>query len=177
MSDDFAAIALARSQADFAAAFPYPFLVGAPLSRPITGPTPTLRGDDVATLTALRDKAAAERASRPTPPGGTPPRTVLAVRKLQSSFPSMITIGRTRNNDVVIADPMVSKFHAYFRIHEGMWLLADAGSANGTKVNDTELPRKGAPSTVRFGDRVSFGDSLLTFMDAASAWTSIRARR
>src|SRR3954466_1649933 len=41
---------------------------------------------------------------------------VLPLRKVQSTFPSMITVGRTENNDLVIPDEQVSKFHAFFRV-------------------------------------------------------------
>ena len=70
---------------------------------------------------------------------------VLPVRKVQSTFPSMITVGRARNNDIVVPDALVSKFHAFFRqLDDGEWGLADAGSANGTKLGEVELAPKGA---------------------------------
>jgi pSer/pThr/pTyr-binding forkhead associated (FHA) protein len=89
----------------------------------------------------------------------------------------MITVGRTRNNDVVLADPMISKFHAYFRLIDGAWHLADAGSVNGTRIGELTLPPKGPPQPIRFGDRISFGERVLTFLDAAGAWSALRQRR
>ncbi|HEX4458891.1 MAG TPA: FHA domain-containing protein [Polyangia bacterium] len=174
MSDDFVTRAAERPQAEFASAFPFPFLVGAAIDRPVTGPTQTLRGDAAATLAALRKQAAVDRLTNPKPPET---RMVLAIRKIQGSFPSMITVGRTKNNDVVIADPLVSKFHAYFRLLGGVWLLADAGSANGTRIGDIELPKRGQPQPIQWGERVTFGDCMLTFLDPAGAWIALRARR
>jgi pSer/pThr/pTyr-binding forkhead associated (FHA) protein len=176
MVDDFVTRAAQRPQADFVIAFPFPFLVGAALGKPVTGPTQTLRGDAASTLAALRKQAAADRLTSPSPkPAET--RLVFAVRKIQGSFPSMITIGRTKNNDVVLADPLVSKFHAYFRQLDGAWLLADAGSINGTRVGEVELPRRGQPQPISWGDRIAFGECVLTFLDPAGAWLAMRARR
>ena len=175
MSDDYAARASAETLVEFVAAFPFPFLVGAALKKPVTGPTQTLRGDASTTLAELRKQAAAERAPAPRAPDQ--PRLILPVRKIQGSFPSMITVGRTKNNDVVIPDPLVSKFHAYFRWLDGAWLLADAGSVNGTRIGEIELPRRGAPQPLSAGDRVAFGDTSLTFYDPAGAWSALRARR
>src|SRR5215813_1822023 len=51
-------------------------------------------------------------------------------KKPGASFPDRITIGRTTNNDVVIADPSVSRLHAYVRRVGEAWVVADAGSKN-----------------------------------------------
>jgi hypothetical protein len=170
MTDDFVARAQERSQAEFAAAYPYPFLVGGVPIKPLTGPTPTLRSDDPETIELLKAPELRQRLAKE-------PRLVLPVRKVQGSFPSMITVGRTRNNDVVLADPLVSKFHAYFRLLDGAWMLADAGSVNGTRIGEVSLPPKGQPQPVRFGDRVTFGERSLSFLDAAGAWQALRSRR
>jgi hypothetical protein len=168
---DFVTLALEQSQTDFALAHPFPFLVSAAPTKRITGPVPTLRADDMPTTIEIRPQLA----ERPRAPGE--PRLVLPVRKIQDSFPSMITVGRTKNNDVVLIDLMVSKFHAYFRLVDGAWLLADAGSVNGTRIGEVALPPKGMPQPVHFGDRVTFGDRTLSFLDAAAAWQTLRSRR
>jgi hypothetical protein len=169
MQNDFVTEAFERTQADFAGSYAFPFLVGAVPTRPVTGPTPTWRGDeapiDISRLTAERAQASADT------------RLVLAVRKVQDSFPSMITVGRTKNNDVVLPDPRVSKFHAYFRINVGTWELADAGSVNGTRIGDTVLPPKGQPQPVHFGDRIRFSELSLQFLDASATWQALRALR
>jgi len=77
-------------------------------------------------------------------------------KKLGASFRDRITIGRTENNDVVIADPSVSRLHAYVRHAKG-WVVADAGSKNGTWLGDEHLePRREAAlpagAVIRFGD-------------------------
>jgi hypothetical protein len=175
--EDFVARALQRSRDEFTAAHPHPFLVGPATANLLLGPTPTLRGDDPAVIAALRRQAESltpEMPQRPHAFGDA--RLVLPVQKVQGSFPSMITVGRTKNNDVVLADPMISKFHAYFRLVDGAWMLADAGSVNGTRINDVTLPPKGAPQPLRVGDRIGFGDRVLVFLDSAGAWAALRQR-
>jgi len=101
---------------------------------------------------------------------------VLPVRKVQTTFPSMITVGRAKNNDIVVSDALVSKFHAFFRqLDDGEWGLADAGSANGTRLGDADLPAKGQPERVRPGDRITFGGvSAFRFLDAGGLWAALR---
>lgn len=68
---------------------------------------------------------------------------VVSVRKRQqgNAFSSMITLGRAVNNDLVLPHPGISKFHAYFRQGpNGEWLLRDANSLNGTRVDGVRLP-------------------------------------
>src|SRR5258706_7616371 len=67
-------------------------------------------------------------------------------KKPGASFPDRITIGRTSNNDVVIADTSISRFHAYIRRDGPQWVVADAGSKNGSWLRGAVLePRKERP--------------------------------
>jgi hypothetical protein len=95
------------------------------------------------------------------------------VKKPGASFPDRITIGRTAHNDVVISDHSVSRLHAYVRRAgdpadgpaEG-WLVADAGSKNGSWLGDVALePRR--ESALPPGTVVRFGDVQLTFYRSA----------
>jgi hypothetical protein len=92
---------------------------------------------------------------------------VFAVRASgRSSFPGFISIGRTRNNDVVVNDVSVSKFHAFCREGNAGIELQDAGSANGTFVNEEAVPRKGEgqPRSLAAGDSVRLGNVRFTFL-------------
>jgi pSer/pThr/pTyr-binding forkhead associated (FHA) protein len=64
-------------------------------------------------------------------------------------------IGRADYNDLVIPDPSVSTSHAKLQRREGMWVLLDLDSTNGTFV-DGERVKGEAPlapgAPVRFGD-------------------------
>jgi len=80
------------------------------------------------------------------------------------AFPMGITVGRTANNDVVLDDTSVSRFHAYFQQdRSGRWTMTDAGSRNGTWVNWMKLePEK--PFPVPDMAQIRIGDLQLVFM-------------
>ena len=82
-------------------------------------------------------------------------------KKPGASFRDRITIGRTVNNDVVIADHSVSRLHAYVRLADG-WLIADAGSKNGSWLEKLQLePRR--ETALPPGAVVKLGDVRLSF--------------
>jgi Inner membrane component of T3SS, cytoplasmic domain len=86
-------------------------------------------------------------------------------KKPGASFVDMITIGRTPNNDVVLRDATVSRFHAYFRQRADKWLVADAGSRNGSALAGTGLEAR-REREVSSGVAVRIGDLELTFFTA-----------
>ncbi len=52
---------------------------------------------------------------------------------------AMITLGRTNNNDLVLPDERVSKFHGYFQPNGEGWTFTDAGSTNGTSIDGSPI--------------------------------------
>ena len=100
---------------------------------------------------------------------------VLAVHKVTTTFPSMITIGRTSNHDVVLSDIKVSKFHAFIRESGRRFELIDAGSSNGTWVGERRLQKR-EPYPLQVGEEVRFGQLRLCFLDAAACWDRLRLR-
>jgi hypothetical protein len=94
------------------------------------------------------------------------------IKKPGASFPDRITIGRTSNNDVVIADTSVSRLHAYVRRIGDVWCIADAGSKNGTSLRGEPLePRRerALPSRAL----LKIGDVELTFYVAADLYGAL----
>jgi hypothetical protein len=68
-------------------------------------------------------------------------------------------IGRSRECEIQIADPNVSRQHAELR-HEGdTWVVVDLGSTNGIEVNGRRVKR----ATLEQGDRISLGQTELVF--------------
>jgi signal transduction histidine kinase len=50
-----------------------------------------------------------------------------------------LTIGRSRQNDVCLDDPSVSRVHARIRLLDGSYVMEDNGSLHGTLVNDKRI--------------------------------------
>jgi len=90
------------------------------------------------------------------------------VKAMNNPWHERVSVGRARNNDIVLADSSVSKLHAHFRRGDGAeMILADAGSRNGTRLNQRRL-EAGEAVKVSIGDTVSFGRTSMTFLDAQS---------
>lgn len=124
----------------------------------------------LAALTMTMDEDLAQRVDARSHHGTvTPEPAVMELFPLEkkpgASFRDRITIGRTANNDVMIDDPSVSRLHAYVR-DAGEWLVADAGSKNGSWLGDAVLePRREAPLAA--GVRLRFGDIRVRFYRSA----------
>jgi len=96
-------------------------------------------------------------------------------KKPGASFPDMITIGRTANNDIVLRDVTVSRLHAFFRRRDDRWVVADAGSKNGTAVEgEPLLPRR--ERDVGSGTGVRIGDLELTFYTAVELFAVLSGK-
>ncbi len=96
---------------------------------------------------------------------------VFALRQKDGSNGHLVTLGRDPQHDVVIRDVSVSRFHACAkRDAEGVFLLLDAGSSNGTTVNGVSVPPRGAgpPAALKPSDTVRLGQVECTFTDARS---------
>jgi hypothetical protein len=74
--------------------------------------------------------------------------------------PAGATIGRSRQCDVVIDDPNVSRQHAEVRPRGGAWVLTDLGSTNGSSLNGRRINH---PEVIQPGDEIEIGTSVITF--------------
>jgi hypothetical protein len=151
------ALCLQQSRADFERRHPHPWLVhglkeeapeeisqhtvlgaglGAPGGSGLLGAL-SLQSDDI-TFYPLR--------SRPSSPS-----------------PERLSVGRSRDNDVVLQHPSVSKVHAHLVQKGGQWQLTDAESKNGTFMNFRPAPRgEGLP--VRDRAIIKFGSMSCTVL-------------
>lgn len=91
------------------------------------------------------------------------PMVVLVKKQAANAFQSRITVGRTSNNDVVLDDASVSRFHAWLEHQDDEWKVADAGSKNGTFLNGQRLKPKKL-STLTLDARLKFGDVPASFL-------------
>jgi hypothetical protein len=70
------------------------------------------------------------------------------------------TIGRSRQADVVLNDPNVSREHAEIRPRGGSWVITDLGSTNGSQLNGRRVE---GSEVLRSGDEIELGSSTMTF--------------
>jgi hypothetical protein len=93
-------------------------------------------------------------------------------KKSGAAFPDRITIGRTPNNDVVINDTSISRLHAYVKRASDRWVVADAGSKNGSSLRGAALePRREQPLPSRA--QLKLGDVDLTFYLATDLYAAL----
>ena len=72
---------------------------------------------------------------------------------------SRLLIGRSRDCDVTVDDPNVSRRHAELRNEDGRWIITDLGSTNGVKVNGRRVEQ----AALEPGDELVFGLARMRF--------------
>ena len=72
------------------------------------------------------------------------------------------SVGRTKENDLSIEDPSVSKIHASLTANGGQLVVGDTGSTNGTFVNGERIAY-GKTAPVGDGENVTFGTVNVRF--------------
>jgi pSer/pThr/pTyr-binding forkhead associated (FHA) protein len=75
-----------------------------------------------------------------------------------------LRIGRHTDNDLVLADHRVSRWHARLLRQDGQFLFEDLGSSNGTRVNGRRL-RPHRPRRLKHLDVVQMGDLRYLFFN------------
>jgi hypothetical protein len=74
--------------------------------------------------------------------------------------PTGATMGRSRQCDVMLDDPNVSRKHAEIRPRGGSWVLTDLGSTNGSRLNGRRLD---GSEVLKPGDEIELGTSQIRF--------------
>jgi len=77
----------------------------------------------------------------------------------RSPFPNMVTLGRARNNDVVVPLRTISKVHATFTHDSNGWRVTDERSANGTIVDDAPV-QPGTSALLSDGSVIRLGPEV-----------------
>ncbi len=70
--------------------------------------------------------------------------------------PKGVTLGRSSENQMVLMDAQVSRFHARIARQGEAWIIADLRSSNGTYVNDAQVTLQ----TLSLGDRIRLGENI-----------------
>lgn len=80
-----------------------------------------------------------------------------------AAFAHQIGVGRAPNVDICVRRDRISKYHAFFsHAEDGVFMVADAGSKNGTAVNGQPLASR-TPKPIQAGASVSFGGEVFVF--------------
>ena len=74
--------------------------------------------------------------------------------------PAGATMGRSRQCDVMVDDPNVSRNHAEIRPRGGSWVLTDLGSTNGSRLNGRRLE---GSEVLKPGDEIELGTTRIEF--------------
>ena len=70
-----------------------------------------------------------------------------------------VVIGRSRQSDIVLGDPNVSRRHCEVRREGDDYVVIDLGSTNGILLNGRQVQRAGLAE----GDRLQLGSTVLRF--------------
>ena len=69
-------------------------------------------------------------------------------------------VGRNKNAAVPLKDPLASREHAVIVYHEGVFVLKDLDSTNGTHMRGASIRQR----KLRHGDKFRVGDTVLQFI-------------
>jgi hypothetical protein len=110
--------------------------------------------------------------------GAQVPRFTDVRRTVSSDFSDWVSIGRTRDNDIMINDYTVSKQHARMRVPPGesSAVVQDTGSTNGTSIAGERLEPQ-ADALVRSAQPVRFGRHTFTFLMPADFYRYLQICR
>lgn len=86
-----------------------------------------------------------------------------------------ISIGKSKSNDIVLADAGVSRFHAVISKRRKEWLITDTFSRTGVRLNGEEIDGR---VSIEDGDLIEIGAAQLRFVcaDAVSAQSKNQMR-
>ncbi len=128
----------------------------------------------------------AERKDRKTLPPGVETQSALdsvesqvflVQKRRGGAFANRIGIGRAANADISIPLATVSKYHAYFTVPEDLslgYVLSDAGSTNGTYVDNQQLHGKES-AQVRTGTQILLGPHRFVFFSAQALFERVKS--
>ena len=133
------------------------FGIQARLVRPDAGPAAAPRqAEEGHTMVYSSAERIAEPLAEPDPRRGSARLRIGGRAELLGSGGA--TLGRSRDADIVVDDPNVSRVHAEVRPSGGAWIVRDLGSTNGVKVNGRRLDPS-RPQSLRGGDVIELGTS------------------
>jgi len=91
---------------------------------------------------------------------------IVDTRKLDKHI---ITIGRNTDNDLVIMDPLVSRYHVQIQSIDGQILISDLKSSYGTFVNNMKITEV----FLNIGDEIVIGKHVIRLQSGKDKEPSI----
>jgi len=91
------------------------------------------------------------------------PENAYLIYNVDHTFPltkPLVCIGRKQDNDLVIEDPRISRYHIQLRSKAGSYILLDLDTTGGTKVNDRLVNQV----MLKSGDVISLAGVTLIFV-------------
>ncbi len=79
---------------------------------------------------------------------------------------TQLTVGRGSDNDMVLNDPMVSRYHAVVKRQGSGYLVIDLGSSNPVVINE-HVCEPGEPRILQHRDVVFIGKTVFSFQSRA----------
>ncbi len=73
----------------------------------------------------------------------------------------VVNVGRARENQIVLDDPSVSRHHLQLRLNYGRYILFDAQSQGGTRVNNTLIYEH----RLQAGDVIQIGNTQMVYVE------------
>lgn len=92
---------------------------------------------------------------------------VVGPNLLPIEFPTT-NIGRHVNNNVIINEPLVSRYHARILYRDKKFYIEDLGSTHGTKVNGERIKLQ----QISNGDTISIASTPILFIDRSISLTT-----
>ena len=178
------------SLAEFTSQAQHPFLIGKELydgelrkKVGATTSTSTMKFDAAEIRERIAHLAEAKKASPDNEPaaqpvsdtGGISHAIYLLRKKLytKEDEQNIINIGRAEDNDIVIADFVISKHHAQIIIFHGMYFMLDLNSTNGTKVNQQLISPK-MKVQLAMNATIAFGRFCFVFTHPLQVYRAMR---
>lgn len=89
---------------------------------------------------------------------------------------TQLTVGRGSDNDMVLNDPMVSRYHAVVKRQGNGHLVIDLGSSNPVVIND-QVCEPGEPRVLQHRDVVFIGKTVFSFQNRGAGAAAQPANR
>jgi hypothetical protein len=117
----------------------------------------TLRRGRSRPAEVARDAWAALAASVRTASGLSASSSAPLLLALDRTEGELLLLGRHPRCDVVVSDPSVSRRHAQLTFRDGVWVIQDLASTNGTTVNGAPVGR----TTLHAGDIIALANQSI----------------